>query len=248
MGDNLYAGRRALSHIDRGAQMKYVVPAPVPPTVPVAGSEERFPVHRIYCVGRNYAAHAREMGGTEREAPFFFAKPADAVVVNGATLEYPPGTTDLHHEIELVIAIGRAGRDISVQRALDYVYGYAVGIDLTKRDLQAQAKKDGRPWDTAKGFDHSAPISEIHPATQIGHPARGAIWLKVNDESRQRGDLSDLIWSVPEIIAQLSTLFALAPGDLIFTGTPAGVAALQRGDRVTGGIDGVDTLRVTIAR
>lgn len=217
------------------------------PCVPVSGSDALFPVHRIYCVGRNYAAHAREMGGNpERESPFYFMKPADAVVPGGSTVPYPPRTADLHHEIELVAAIGKGGRDIRVEDALSHVHGYAVGIDLTRRDLQAEAKKRARPWDAAKGFDGSAPISAIRAAVDIGHPRRGRIWLAVNGALRQDGDLGDLIWTVDEAIAALSTLFTLAPGDLVFTGTPAGVGPLTPGDRVTGGIDGVGEIAFVI--
>jgi fumarylpyruvate hydrolase len=227
--------------------MSLVITAAAAPTVEVSGRSERFPVHRIYCVGRNYAAHAREMGGNpDREPPFFFSKPPDAIVANGVAVPYPPRTSNLHHEIELVVAIGRGGRTIQVDDALDHVYGYAVGNDLTRRDLQTAARESGRPWDVAKGFDRSAPISAIHPVSDVGHPRRGAIWLKVNGAERQRADLSEMIWSVPEIIAELSTYYALAPGDLIFTGTPAGVGALERGDEIEGGIDGLGILRTRI--
>ncbi len=228
--------------------MSYVFDPAVLPSLAVAGSSARFPVHRIYCVGRNYAAHAREMGANpDREPPFFFSKPADAVVAPGTAVAYPSRTTDLHHEIELVVAIGKGGRDVAIANALEHVFGYAVGVDLTRRDLQAESKKAGKPWDTAKGFDASAPVSEVHPVSRIGHPARGKIWLDVNGERRQSGDVSDLIWSVPETIAELSTFFALAPGDIIFTGTPAGVAALKPGDRLAGGVEGVATLEFSIA-
>jgi len=182
----------------------------------------------------------------EREPPFFFTKPADAIVPNNATVPYPPRTNNLHHEIELVVAIGKAGRNIAVADALDYVYGYAVGNDLTRRDLQLEARDKGRPWDTGKAFDKSAPITAIVPVAQCGHISKGRIWLKVNGETRQDADVSELIWNVPEVIAELSTLFTLAPGDLIFTGTPAGVGALKVGDRVEGGIDGLDVLVTTI--
>ena len=220
---------------------------PMAPTVEVAGSDTRFPVHRIYCVGRNYAAHAREMGmDPEREPPFFFSKPADAVVANGASVPYPPRTANLHHEIELVIAIGEGGSNIPVENALAHVFGYAVGNDLTRRDLQFAAKERGQPWDVSKGFDHSAPISAIRRVADVGHPERGAIWIEVNGERRQSADLSEMIWTVPEIIAELSTLFELLPGDLIFTGTPAGVGPVKPGDSLVGGIDGLDTLRTTI--
>ena len=227
--------------------MSLVITAAAAPTVEVSGRSERFPVHRIYCVGRNYAAPAREMGGNpDREPPFFFSKPPDAIVANGVAVPYPPRTSNLHHEIELVVAIGRAGRTIQVDDALDHVYGYAVGNDLTRRDLQTAARESGKPWDVAKGFDRSAPISAIHPVSDVGHPHRGAIWLKVNGADRQRADLSEMIWSVPEIIAELSTYYALGPGDLIFTGTPAGVGALKRGDEIEGGIDGLGILRTRI--
>lgn len=226
--------------------MSFVFPAPLSPSVEIAGGPERFAVHRIYCVGRNYAAHVREMGNDEREPPFFFSKPADAIVASGATVPYASRTTNLHHEIELVVAIGKAGRNVPVAQALDHVFGYAVGIDLTRRDLQADARDHGRPWDTSKGFDRSAPISAISPAARVGHPARGRIWLEVNAAPRQQGDLGDMIWSVPEILAELSTYFELAPGDLVYTGTPAGVGALRPGDRVSGGIAGLEPLTITI--
>jgi fumarylpyruvate hydrolase len=239
--------------------MDYVfAPAPAV-TVPVAetasaagaGAGRRFPVRRIYCVGRNYEAHAREMGhDPDREPPFFFSKPADAVlnVAAGATAEfpYPASSTNVHYEMELVVAIGKAGGNIPVERALEHVYGYALGLDMTRRDLQAEAKKLGRPWETAKGFDYSAPIGPIHPVAKVGHIDRGAIWLNVNGIERQRSDVSQLIWSTPETIAYLSTLFELRPGDLIFTGTPEGVGAIVKGDSMTGGIDrlGEFTVRV----
>ncbi len=219
----------------------------VQPTITVAGSADRFPVRRIYCIGRNYGAHAREMGhDPDREPPFWFAKPADAIVPSGSTIDYPPRTENLHHEIELVVAIGKAGADVTVGVALDYVYGYAVGIDLTRRDLQKEAKSQGRPWVTAKGFDQSAPVSALHTVADTGHPASGRIWLSVNDEIRQQGDLNELIWTVAEAITELSTLFSLSPGDLIFTGTPAGVGPVVAGDQITGGIDGIDEIKITI--
>lgn len=211
--------------------------------VEIQGSAQRFPVRRIFCVGRNYAAHAREMGkDPEREPPFFFTKPADAIVPNHATVAYPSRTHNLHHEIELVVALGEGGSHIPSARALDHVFGYAVGNDLTRRDLQFAARDLGRPWDTGKAFDHSAVIGAISPADEVGHLNRGRIWLKVNDQPRQQADLSELIWSVPDIVAELSTLFELAPGDLIYTGTPAGVGAVVPGDRLEGGIDGLQTL------
>lgn len=219
------------------------------PAVPIAGSDDVFPVHRIYCVGRNYAAHAKEMGhDPARTPPVFFMKPADAVVPSGAAVAYPSRTENLQHEIELVVAIGEPGRDIPAAKALDHVFGYGVGIDLTRRDLQLAAKESRGTWDTAKGFDQSAPISNLHRAKSIGHPDSGRIWLSVNGEIRQNADLNELIWSVPEAIAELSTFFALVPGDLIFTGTPAGVGPLEVGDEVTGGIDGIDEIAITIGR
>jgi len=225
-----------------------VVPAPARPSVAVAGTEARFPVHRIYCVGRNYAEHVREMGGDPtREPPIFFSKPPDAVVPSGADVPYPPRTSNLHHEIELVVAIGRGGRDIPVAQALSHVFGYAVGNDLTRRDLQAEARKRGGPWDMAKGFDASAPVTPIRPAADIGHVSGGRIWLAVNGDLRQEADVGDMIWSVAEIIAELSGYCALEPGDLIFTGTPAGVGPLAGGDRVEGGVEGVGTLEHRIA-
>jgi fumarylpyruvate hydrolase len=227
--------------------MQFEFAPPMASTVEIAGSDTRFPVHRVYCVGRNYAAHAREMGmDPVREPPFFFSKPADAVVANGAAVPYPPRTANLHHEIELVVAIGEGGRDIPLANALAHVFGYAVGNDLTRRDLQFEAREKGQPWDVSKGFDHSAPVSGIRRARDIGHPERGRIWLEVNGETRQQADLSELIWSVPEIIVELSTLFELRPGDLIFTGTPAGVGPVKPGDSLIGGVDGLETLRTTI--
>lgn len=228
--------------------MPTVIPAPVMPVIPVRGGEGGFPVRRIYCVGRNYADHAREMGGDpNREPPFFFGKPQDTVVPGGGEVPYPPRTSNLHHEVELVVALARGGRDIPVEAAEACIYGYAVGIDLTRRDLQAAAKDKGQPWDTAKGFDHSAPISPITPAAALGHPAAGAIWLSVNGTERQRGDLAQMTWRVPEVIAHLSSYVALAPGDLIFTGTPSGVGPIVRGDRVRCGIDGLGELEIVLA-
>jgi fumarylpyruvate hydrolase len=226
--------------------MGYAVPVTPVTTVPVVGGDP-FPVRRIFCVGRNYAAHAREMGhDPEREAPFFFTKPADALLLTGATMPYPSKTNDLHHEIELVVAIGKAGTDIAVDQALTHVYGYAVGLDMTRRDLQGEAKKAGRPWDMGKGFDNSAPIAPIHKASDVGHIDHGAIWLKVNGEIRQNSDVKELIWSVSEVIAYLSGLVELKPGDLIYSGTPEGVAAVKRGDRLYGHIDKLTDLDVTI--
>ena len=217
------------------------------PSVPIAGSDECFPVRRIYCIGRNYHKHVAEMGyDVKRSTPFYFGKPPDTVVMSGTTIDYPPRTDNLHHEIELVVAIGKAGSNVVVSEALEHVYGYAVGIDLTRRDLQKAAKDQGRPWETAKGFDQSAPISAIHRASQIGHPTAGRIWLAVNGQIHQDAGLNELIWDVAESIAELSTLFELAPGDLLFTGTPAGVGPLKRGDEVTGGIEGIDEIQIKI--
>lgn len=216
-------------------------------TVEIAGSPHRYPVHRIYCVGRNYAAHVREMGNDpQREPPCFFMKPADAIVANGSAVPYASRTSNLHHEVELVVAIGAGGRNIDPRAALDHVFGYAVGNDLTRRDLQSAAKDQGLPWDVAKGFDHSAPITAIRIVADAGHLSSGRIWLEVNGHKRQDANLAEMIWSVPEIIAELATLYELQPGDLIFTGTPAGVGPVQRGDSIVAGIDGLDTLRTTI--
>jgi fumarylpyruvate hydrolase len=213
------------------------------PSVAIDAANERFPVHRIYCVGRNYADHAREMGSDpDREPPFFFSKPADAVVESGQ-VAYPPRTQNLHHEIELVVAIGRLGADIPLEDANAYIYGYAVGCDLTRRDLQSAARAEGRPWDTAKGFDQSAPLTAIRRIEDTGVLEHGEIWLDVNGERRQLSNLDQMIWSVPEIIVELSTLYTLMPGDLIFTGTPSGVGPIKRGDAVEGGIEFLGTLK-----
>lgn len=217
------------------------------PTVEIAGSDRRFPVRRIYCIGRNYAKHIAEMGNDpERTPPVFFCKPADAIVPSGAEIPYPMHTRDLHHEIELVVAVGKTGRNIPADQALSHVFGYAVGIDLTRRDLQKIAKDRGQPWDSAKAFDNSAPLSPLHPASILGHPQSGRIWLAVNDEIRQDADLDALIWSVPECLAELSTYFALAPGDLVFTGTPEGVGPVAAGDRLRGGIEKIDEIDIRI--
>ncbi len=224
----------------------FSLPLPIPASVAVLGSDARFPVRRIFCVGRNYAAHARELGNDERDPPFFFTKPADAVVDSGATIPYPPLTQNLHHEIELVAAIGKAGFRIPRDEALDHVWGYGVGIDLTRRDVQAEAKKLSRPWSTAKSFAQSAPVGSIRPASLIGHPASGAIRASVGGAVRQEGDLAEMIWPVAGIIAHLSRWFDLAAGDLIFTGTPAGVGTLVRGDFVEGSIESVGSIAVTI--
>ncbi|MBX3578204.1 MAG: fumarylacetoacetate hydrolase family protein [Rhizobiaceae bacterium] len=224
----------------------FVIDAPAVPSVAVAGETGRFPVRRVFCVGRNYAAHVREMGNDEREPPFFFSKPADAVVDSGVTIPYPPLTRNLHHEIELVVAIGSGGARISAPDALGHVFGYAVGIDLTRRDLQDQAKEMRRPWDWSKGFDNSAVCGPLVRASAAGHPSGGRIWLAVNGTPRQDADLSEMIWAVPDVIAFCSQSVRLLPGDLIYTGTPAGVGPLQAGDRVTGGIDGIGTLETVI--
>ena len=213
------------------------------PSAEIAGSDLRFPIRRIFCVGKNYADHAREMGGDpEREPPFFFSKPADAVVAGAGDIAMPPRTANLHHEIELVVAIGKGGSNIASDDAAAAVFGYAVGNDLTRRDLQADAKAGGRPWDMAKGFDRSAILSPIRPAADIGHPAAARIWLSVNGAIRQDGDIADMIWPVADIIAELSTYVELQPGDLIYTGTPAGVGRIVLGDLVEGGIDGIGAI------
>ena len=214
-----------------------------PPTAEIAGGAQRFPIRRIFCVGKNYADHAREMGGDPlREPPFFFSKPADAVVSGTADIAMPSRTADLHHEIELVVALGRGGASIASEDALATVFGYAVGNDLTRRDLQADAKAGARPWDMAKGFDHSAVLSAIRPVAEIGHPATARIWLSINGALRQDGDIADMIWPVADIIAELSTYVELQPGDLIYSGTPAGVGRIGPGDLVEGGIDGIGTI------
>lgn len=226
----------------------YVITAPAQPSLAVAGSEARFPIRRVFCVGRNYGAHAREMGSDpNREPPFFFTKPADAVVPASGSVPFPPATHDLHHEVELVVALGAGGADVDPRDAMALVWGYGVGLDLTRRDLQAVAKDAGRPWDMAKGFDASAPCSPLIPAATLGHPQDARIWLEVNGALRQEGNLDEMIWPVADVISHLSRLVALAPGDLIYTGTPAGVAALKPGDRVRGGVDGVTEFELSIA-
>jgi fumarylpyruvate hydrolase len=227
--------------------MAYVITAPPVPVLPVDGSADHFPVGRIFCVGRNYADHAREMGhDPHREPPFFFLKPGSAIVPEGCDFPYPALSHDVHHECELVVALATGGANIRATDALGHVYGYAVGLDMTRRDLQERAKEMRRPWGAAKAFDHSAPCSRIVPSSRIGHPDRGTIWLDVNGKRTQSSDISALIWKVPEIVAELSTLFELAPGDLIFTGTPAGVGPVQRGDTLHGGVEGVAELTVRV--
>ena len=223
---------------------------PTPPvSVPIRGKREQFPVRRIFCVGRNYGAHAREMGFSDREPPFFFTKPADALVMDGAEIPYPMLTENLHHEIELVLAIDREAKNLPTDAAMDVVYGVAVGIDLTRRDLQLAARDKGRPWDWGKSFDQSAPIGEIVPVAELSAQTarldQGRIWLDVNGERRQEADLADLIWNVPEIISAVSQAMHIMPGDLIYTGTPAGVGAIEIGDTVTGGIDGIGEIAVS---
>ena len=217
-------------------------------SLPIVGTEKRFPVRRIYCVGRNYLDHIRETAGAdEREPPFFFQKPTDAILENGGEFPYPPLSEKTHHEIELVVAIGTGGKEIAAEIALDHVFGYTVGIDMTRRDLQGVAKEMRRPWEAGKSFDRAAPCSAIVPAADIGHPRGGRIWLAVNGELRQDGDLAQQIWGVAASIAHLTTLFELAPGDLIMTGTPAGVGSVNRGDKVTGGIAGIADIEITVA-
>ncbi|HEX7388362.1 MAG TPA: fumarylacetoacetate hydrolase family protein [Castellaniella sp.] len=227
-----------------------VIPRPVAPSLVVQGTSARFPVRRVYCVGRNYADHAREMGATGRERPFFFAKPADAVlnVADGTEglMAYPPVTQNLHHEVELVVALGSGGHDLSAEQAAACIWGFAIGLDMTRRDLQSEAKKAGRPWETGKAFDHSAPIGPLHPVQQTGPMTSGTIELLVNGQPRQAGNLSDMIWSVSEAIADLSTFFTLQPGDLLFTGTPAGVGPVVRGDHLEAKVQGLGTLKVRI--
>lgn len=226
---------------------QYVIDPVVQPSLPVAGDTRRFAVNRIYCVGRNYADHAREMGhDPDREPPFFFMKPASAIVTDGNNMQYPSLSKDVHHEIEMVVAIGRGGANIPADRALEHVYGYGVGLDMTRRDLQGEAKKMGRPWDTGKAFDQSAPCSALVPATKCGHPTQGLVRLLVNGEVRQEGNLNQLIWNVPDTIAYLSTLFTLQPGDLIFSGTPAGVGPVQKGDVLEGEVAGLPILKTQI--
>ena len=224
----------------------YVIEPAPRPALPVMGSDQLFPIRRVYCVGRNYAEHALEMGGDpKREPPFFFQKNPDAFSTAG-DFPYPPRTSDVHHEIELVAALAKGGANIPVEGALQCVWGYAVALDMTRRDLQAEAKKLGRPWEVGKAFELAAPSSRLAPAAKIGHPTKGAIWLDVNGQRRQAGDVSQMIWKIPEIISQLSALFTLGPGDLIMTGTPAGVGAVKKGDLLRGGVEGVGELEVRV--
>lgn len=217
-------------------------------TVPIVGGGD-FPVRRIYCVGRNYRAHAVEMGADpDRDPPFFFMKPTDNIVHDGSVVPYPPRTAEYQHEIELVVAVGKEGHDVPPAQAADLIFGYAVGLDMTRRDLQMQARKAGRPWDMGKGFDHSAPCGVISPKSAVGEITKGAIWLKINDEIRQSSDLTLLIWNVSEVIADLSTYMTLMPGDLIYTGTPENVSNVHPGDRLVGHIDGLVDLSITVAR
>ena len=226
----------------------FVIAPPPQASIPVAGDSKAFPVRRIWCVGRNYLEHIREMGNDERAPPFFFAKHADMIVADGATIPYPPLTKDFHHEVELIVALKSGGLNIPAAQALDHVFGYGVGIDLTRRDLQQASRKKERPWEIGKSFDNSAPCGALQPAAKIGHPTKGKIWLSVNGTEKQKGALTELIWNVPEIIAQLSEQVSLAAGDIIMTGTPAGVGALAAGDKIECGIDGIGTLKVAIGQ
>ena len=226
--------------------MSYAIEFPSPPVLPVTESNKSYPVGRIYCVGRNYAEHAREMGhDPDREPPFFFMKPADAIVASGTTIPYPQVTQDLHHEIEMVVAIGKGGADIPAEKALDHVFGYGVGLDMTRRDIQGEAKKMGRPWEMGKAFDNSAPCTALKTVAMVGHPDKGTVWLKVNGKVTQKGDLSEMIWNVPETIAYLSKLVALRAGDIIMSGTLAGVGPVQPGDKLEGHVDGVGDLTIS---
>ena len=227
---------------------RYVIPPPPQAALAIAGSDKLFPVRRIWCVGRNYLEHIKEMGQDEREPPFFFAKPADAIVPDGGTVPYPSLTKDMHHEVELVVALKSGGRNIKPEKALDHVFGYGVGIDLTRRDLQIASRDLKRPWEVGKAFDASAPCGPLRPASETGHPKKGRIVLKVNGKVRQDGDLEQMIWNVPEVIWKLSEMVALAPGDIIMTGTPAGVAATVAGDKIECEVEGIGKMSVTIGQ
>lgn len=228
--------------------MSFVIPAHAIPSIPVAGTGQAFPVRRIWCVGRNYLEHIRELGNDERQPPFFFAKHADMLAPDGAIVPYPSLTKDFQHEVELAVALKSGGLNIAADKALDHVYGYGVSIDLTRRDLQMASRKKEQPWEIGKSFDQSAPCGAIRPASEIGHPSKGKIWLSVNGTERQKGDLSEMIWNVAEIISKLSLQVSLGAGDLILTGTPAGVAALSPGDNIECGVDGIGTLKVQIGK
>jgi fumarylpyruvate hydrolase len=229
----------------RQTSASFVFDPPAVTGVPVRGTTKLFPVRRVYCVGRNYAEHVLEMGHDLKEPPFFFQKNPDNIVINGE-FPYPTGTKDVHHEIELIVMLGKGGENIPVEKALDHVFGYAVGLDMTRRDLQGEAKKLGRPWEVGKAFEYCGPCGEIVPASEIGHPQKGAIWLKVNGTTRQTGDLDQMIWKVPESISYLSGLFQLAPGDVLMTGTPSGVGPVKTGDKMHGHIDGIGDLVVKV--
>lgn len=228
-------------------QSDYVIDAPEQASLPIRGSAQRFPVRRVYCIGRNYAAHAVEMGhDPDKEPPFFFQKNPNNLTADSDVFPYPAQSSDVHFEAEMVVALSGGGRDIPVERAEDLIWGYGVGLDMTRRDLQGEAKKMGRPWEVGKAFEDSAPCTALVPAAEIGHPNAGAIWLKVNGKTHQQGDLNQMIWKTPEIIAVLSQYFELRAGDVIMTGTPAGVGAIQRGDVMECHVDGVGDLKVTV--
>ncbi len=232
---------------DAADMTAYVFTPPAQATLSIHGTAERFPVHRVYCVGRNYAAHAVEMGhDPDKEPPFFFQKNPDNLVPDATEFPYPKASEDVHHEIELLVALKSGGEDIAVEDALDCVFGYGVSLDMTRRDLQGQMKKMGRPWEIGKAFEMSAPAGPIMPVSAVGHPDAGDIWLKINDELRQSGDLNQMIWKTPEMISILSTLFTLQPGDVILTGTPSGVGPVHKGDRMHGHVAGVGDLRLTV--
>jgi fumarylpyruvate hydrolase len=226
--------------------MAYAFPIWTPPALPVAGGSDSFPVRRIFCVGRNYAEHQKEMGGSGREQPFFFIKSAHALDAGGGNVHYTPKTANFHYETELVVALHKGGRRIEARRANEHIFGYAVGLDMTRRDQQQLGKDHGRPWDFGKDFDEAAPCSALAPAARIGHPSKGSIWLQVNGKERQKADLSDMIWSVPEQIAYLSEYYTIEPGDIIYSGTPAGVGPVKPGDEMHAGIDGVGELKVKL--